>query len=533
MLMNGGAYKGRRILSAASVAEMGTDQTLRSFNPVKSAALNFGLGWDTVTEPASHAAGVTAWAKNGGVVDYHSSFMVAPAAKLTVTVLATSPLGTETCDALARRVLVHALKDQGTIARLPGPVAQTPPPVARATATQLAQMVGVYAKSDGLYRVSPSAGDPQALDISALHGDDWATLMPGVRLRTDGKFHAAKSAAGFWSVKAAGRRYLGYSTSGDFAYYRSSFLFAQKLQPDDPMTAAWQDRVGDSWLLVSAVPTATTLKYDGAPLLQVGEVPGAPGYATITTLDYSTQTVDASRSDTLGAMFLQIPAVGSRDMEDAMIETHGADEWVRWGSELFRPQDTVPALVDGPNTVDFGPEGYAEWRTVTKSTGVHIGAGTAWFLYDADSSYVGSGTTLPADVIVAGRRLPAAVRAGRRIRHGDAGGRLIARRRCGGRGARAPANAAGARRLPRCHTGRDPFDVAVLSNDRVGRNLTRGPMSWFGARTGRSTTLSRPRGSCRSPDAACSAASARSTAPWASTCGDTCGATSRSWTAAA
>ena len=37
---------------------------------------------------------------------------------------------------------------------------------------------------------------------------------------------------------------------------------------------------------------------------------------------------------------------------------------------------------------------------MTKSTGVHIGAGTAWFLYDADSSYVGSGTTLPADVIV-------------------------------------------------------------------------------------------------------------------------------------
>ena len=175
--------------------------------------------------------------------------------------------------------------------------------------------------------------------MSALQGGAWVTLIPSVRLRTDGKFHAARSAAGFWSVKAGGRRYLGYSASGDFAYYRSAFLFAQKLQPDDPMTAAWQDRVGDSWLLVSAVPTATTLKYDGAPLLQVGEVPGAPGYATITTLDYSTQTVDASRSDTLGAMFLQIPAVGSRDMEDAMIETHGADEWVRWGSELFRPQE--------------------------------------------------------------------------------------------------------------------------------------------------------------------------------------------------
>jgi CubicO group peptidase (beta-lactamase class C family) len=398
MLMDGGGYRGVRVLSAASVAEMGTDQTLRSFNPVKSAALNFGLGWDTVTEPASNAAGVTAWAKNGGIVDYHSSFMVAPTAKLSVAVLATSPLGTETCDALARRVLVHALKDQGTIARLPGPVAQTPPPVVRATATQLAQMVGVYAKSDGLYRVTQSQTDQQRLIISTLRDGAWVTLIPSARLRADGRFHAPHSPAGFWSVKAAGRRYLGYSTSGDFAYYTSAFLFAQKLQPDDPMTGAWQGRVGRSWLLVSALPTATTLTYDGAPLLQVGEVPGAPGYATVTTLDYSTQTVDASRSDTLGAMFLQIPAVGSRDMEDAVIETHGSEEWVRWGSELFRPQSTVPALVDGANTVGFGPEGYAEWRTVTKSTGLHIGAGNAWFLYDAGLNYVGSGTNLPADV---------------------------------------------------------------------------------------------------------------------------------------
>jgi CubicO group peptidase (beta-lactamase class C family) len=399
MLASGGVYRGARILSRAAVIEMGTDQTLRGFNPVKSAALNFGLGWDTVTEPASHAAGVTAWAKNGGVNDYHSSFMVAPKAELSVAVLSTTPLQTESCDALARRILVHALKDQGAIRRLPGPVATTPPPLRRATDAQLAALVGVYAKSDGLYRVDQSATQPQRLDVSVLRDGSWAPVIERLRLRADGRFHAPRSAGGFWSVRAGGRQYLGYSTPGDFAYYRSAMLSAQKLQPAGPMTVAWQERVGASWLLVSAVPTSSMLPLDGAPLLRVGEVPGAPGYATITTLDYSTQTVDATRSDTLGAMFLQIPAVGSRDMEDAMIEAHGSEEWVRWGSMLFRPQDSVPALADGPNTVEFGPEGYAEWRTVAKCTGVHIGAGTAWFLYDADSGYLGGGTSLPADVI--------------------------------------------------------------------------------------------------------------------------------------
>ncbi|MEI6452097.1 MAG: serine hydrolase, partial [Actinomycetes bacterium] len=52
MLMNGGVYKGTRILSADAVAQMAADETLGSFNPVPCTALRYGLGWDTVTQPA-------------------------------------------------------------------------------------------------------------------------------------------------------------------------------------------------------------------------------------------------------------------------------------------------------------------------------------------------------------------------------------------------------------------------------------------------------------------------------------------------
>jgi hypothetical protein len=81
-----------------------------------------------------------------------------------------------------------------------------------------------------------------------------------------------------------------------------------------------------------------------------------------------------------------------------VIEHHGGGEWVRWGSTLYRPEDTVPVLAEGPNTVDFGAEGCCEWRSLAAGSTVHISAGAAWHLYDGDLNVLGSGTTLPADV---------------------------------------------------------------------------------------------------------------------------------------
>ena len=44
---------------------MAVDQTLGTFNPVKSMAWSYGLGWDSVHEAGLQAAGVPAWTKGG------------------------------------------------------------------------------------------------------------------------------------------------------------------------------------------------------------------------------------------------------------------------------------------------------------------------------------------------------------------------------------------------------------------------------------------------------------------------------------
>jgi CubicO group peptidase (beta-lactamase class C family) len=58
MLMDGGVYAGRRVLSATSVAEMGRDQAKGSLDPTVMNAFVYGLGWDTVREPGLAKVGV-------------------------------------------------------------------------------------------------------------------------------------------------------------------------------------------------------------------------------------------------------------------------------------------------------------------------------------------------------------------------------------------------------------------------------------------------------------------------------------------
>ena len=131
---------------------------------------------------------------------------------------------------------------------------------------------------------------------------------------------------------------------------------------------------------------------DAMTPLTFGDVPGLPGYVTVTTPIYSTQVVDPV-SDTLGAMFLQIPGIGSRDLEDAVVTERGADEWVWWSAAVYRPLDTVAALAAGANTVTFNADAHTEWRSVTAASTLQIAGGTAWVLYDGDFNVLGKGTT--------------------------------------------------------------------------------------------------------------------------------------------
>ena len=402
MLTNGGVYHGARILSAASIAEMGQDQTLRTFDPAPTTDWRYGLGWDSISQAGLKAVGVKGWVKDGDTTDYGCCFVVAPKAGLSAIVTGVVPVSSYYCEALCERILLHALVDRGRLSHMPAQVPAAAPPARHATAAQLAAMQGYWAGWNTVWRVRVSTKHPQALTFSLLEpGLGWLTQWSGMRLRTDGRFHASGDPASLRTITAAGRRYLVERMLYGYGHYRDDYLFAQKLRPSGPLSTAWQSRVGRYWLAVNEQPDSDTYSYDGGPLLAVGDIPGFGGQVTVTTSNYGTQVVDTGESDLLGLMFLQIPISGSSEEDDAVIEDHSGEDWIRHSSTLYRPVDGVPALAEGPTTVDLGPEGYTEWRSLPAAASLTISAGTAWYLYDGDMNVVDHGSTFPATTTAA------------------------------------------------------------------------------------------------------------------------------------
>ncbi len=395
MLMNRGELNGVRVLSRQAVAEMGRDQTVGTFDPSPSRILRFGLGWDTVKEPALGRAGVTAWAKNGGSDQYGASFVVAPRARLAI-IVSGSPVVTGHLDALSRKVLLRALKEQKTISRLPRRAPTAAPAPMRATAARLEAMTGYWASMSTVTRITRTPGRPQLLTIATL-ADGVLVETGHLRLRVDGRFHSGGQATGFKVVRAGNRTYLDAAFAGLDGYSSTRLLYQQKLAARAPLSAAWTNRDGKAWLVVNEQPDSAN--YDSAsPTLRMTSVPGLPGYVATSPYGDGWYIDDATRSDEVAQLFLQIPGNCGRDQEDLFVVPRAGEEWASWGAGLFRPLETVNALADGANTVSIGPDGYAEWRAVEDAATLHIGGATAWYLYDGDFKKLAKGGGAEADV---------------------------------------------------------------------------------------------------------------------------------------
>ena len=397
MFMDRGLYGDARILSAASVKEMGSDQTVGEIRASVYNAARYGLGWDSVTQPGLKKVGFTAWMKGGDSSDYHAGFIVVPGQNLAAVVLGVAPINSGLAEGLCERILLHALVDRGALRRMPTPIPAAAPRVKTATSSQLRAMEGYWAGNSMVIKVAASS-NPQSLVASKLiPGAGWQPFSTGLRMRSNGQFYRKGSSTSLWTTTAAGRRYLIDSAAGGYGHYRDNMPLAQKLTPGKPLSAAWAARLDHLWLAVNEQPTSATYS-SGGPLFGLTDVPGLDGYVVANTPGYGMQIVDPGESDGDALMFLQIPGFGSRDMNDVVVEQRGGEDWIWYGTTLYRPLETLPALGAGANTVAVGPEGYAEWRTVTAAVQVDIDGGTLWRLYDGDMNVLDSGTTFPAEV---------------------------------------------------------------------------------------------------------------------------------------
>jgi hypothetical protein len=402
MFLGGGAAGGIRILSRASVAEMAVDQTVGTFNPIRSDAFAFGLGWDTVTEPGLRAVGFDGWNKGGDVNGYGAVIVVSPTAQLAAVVIGASlrvegrpGFGSVDATAIAHRILLRALEEDGRIPAFPSPLPVVVPDVEAVPEGLLATIAGEYAASSAIVRLQADADGALLLSTLSEHG--WMVDPHPLKYRGAGWFSADETPLkSLTVVDAAGTRYLALRRPGGYGQFLDHELAAQRVHgTGGNLSAAWRVRLSRTWLLVNEAGDSLmwpTLD----PRLRLATAPELDGLIAVRPpFDPAFYIVDPSASDTVATMMLSIPQLAGRDLNDLDIVVRDGVEWTRFGSYVHRPLDAVPVLPDGAtSTVTIGPDGFAEWRAVaTAAAPVELDIETtgAWRLYDPAFASVASG----------------------------------------------------------------------------------------------------------------------------------------------
>src|SRR6184192_1833444 len=416
MLLGGGRVGTTRILSSASVADMAADQTIGSFDPIHNNSFAFGLGWDSVSQPGLAAVGFDGRAKGGDSNDYGAAIIVSPQAQLGIVVIAALGNGSARAIAIAERVLLRALYENGRIAAFPSPLPPVVPPVAPVPDGLLAAIAGEYAQGSVIVQLQPQ---PDGSLLVSLRSDaGWTPTPPGspLKYRSDGWF--ASDQDPLKALKVVDADLLGVPTQyilsrapAGYGHYLNFGVFCQRVRrrPGN-LSAAWRARLSSTWLVVNENPDE--LAWNGMdPRLRLATIPNLDGLIAVrpptkpAAGHIDAHIVDASASDTVATMMLIIPQLNGRDLDDLDIVQRDGAEWTRFGSYMHQPLASVPVLPRGAtDAVTIGPEGYAEWRAVASDvTPVQVTITTtgAWHLYDPAFTSLANGkgsavTSLPA-----------------------------------------------------------------------------------------------------------------------------------------
>jgi CubicO group peptidase (beta-lactamase class C family) len=324
MFLGAGMLEGRRIVSAAAVAEMGRNQTgTLLVNP--SPEYHIGLGWDNVRQPGMSAVGQTAWQKNGGTAFFSSEFYVLPQTDM-VLMLTGSSLGYG-ASTLAENILLHALQDRQTVAALPAPVGHAPPATAAPEADPA--VAGIYGNYVGPIQVAFAAG---RLNLRRWKAGGWTSMYEALALRSDGRWWSETGDGfSFEFVALRGMRYLVQRRPGGGGHYWATAPLGQQLQPTaTPLPAAWQARVGTTWELANESPDSAVLR-NGPARAVLGVLPELPGY-----LMWADSELLRPLDDTRAGMTVKVPVNDGRDLTDLVLRTVDGLEQIGSNGSIFR-----------------------------------------------------------------------------------------------------------------------------------------------------------------------------------------------------
>lgn len=384
VLIQGGVHNGHALLSSRAMSEFFANQHMHlQCNPLNQAP---GLGWDSVAHPAFAARGIQALHKDGQTAFFSSQFFLLPKEELAFLIVGASPdFGTEE---IAIQTLLNALTEKGFSAR--NVTAQPNAPTRIEALRPLPEGVAYYASNYGLLRVQ-SSGTAATVNITTRQDSQWNALRDR---SPPGDNSAANTATGtphpsYAQIHDGGRDYLIRRREKPTGEVDIEML-GQKITPGLPTPHAWEKRTNRKWLCVNDHPQSILLLF-GSPLFTLTQLPELPGYLFAGYKRTILQIIKPADGSERAETVVQIPGRTGSNIDDVSIEKRKGEEWLRFGSFLYRPFESVPELRAGANTQRIGTEQLAEWCRIPSQTTVSISGARHWHVFDEGMVLVASG----------------------------------------------------------------------------------------------------------------------------------------------
>ncbi|MFX1766088.1 serine hydrolase [Paraburkholderia sp. A1RI-2L] len=326
MLLDGGAFQGRQIVSPAAIAEMGRDQTTKlHVNPTP--VYSFGLGWDWVKSSALAYAGNTTWIKDGETPAFSSMFIVLPDAQLAV--MLTGHTGYNPF-ALAYGLVEQAMQEDGSIRASAPLLGAVVPPVA--TAPDVTTAAGMYGNHSAPIHVQVGTDGSLVLNRYAGTGTGnsmWQPLDDGVtkyEYRSDGWWWSDNTGHSYSFNIQSGTdldgqpfsyRYLVQRTSGSSTL--GGDVIAQQLTAQSlPLSSAWQARLNSTWVPTNLTSTDEITALRGAATWHttIGSLSEFEGYILFGGNDPWGYQLLTPLADDRGGVSVRAPNEAGRELNE-------------------------------------------------------------------------------------------------------------------------------------------------------------------------------------------------------------------------
>ncbi|WP_028603228.1 serine hydrolase domain-containing protein [Ottowia thiooxydans] len=342
MFLGAGVFQGVRIVSAAGIAAMATDQTKNlQINP--SPEWRWGLGWDSVRQPGLAHANIFAWEKNGGTAFFSTEFFVLPDAQMGLLLTGNAAYGGKAL-AIAEGILLRALQEEGALAALPPTVVNTVP--AQATPANLAAAAGIYGNYKAPMQVA--FGADASLTLHQWDGQAWASLYkdaPRFHFRSDGwwwsdngslpSFRFTEESGTDDSGKAYRYRYLIQRVVPGAGLGRITLPIGQQLAPLPKISAAWQARLKSKWSPTNESRESVSWTVTDDMTVSVSTLAELPGYILFGGADMGYQLLTPLADDRAGPS-VKISVNHGRDLNEVSFSTLNGVQVLKTGSLIYK-----------------------------------------------------------------------------------------------------------------------------------------------------------------------------------------------------